>query len=189
MEVWKPVPDCQNYEASNLGRIRSIDRIQPVGFRLHRYKGKILAQVVGNPHGHLKVMMRRDGQHCLRWVHHVVAEVFIGTRPHGLLVLHNDGDPANNRSDNLRYGTQVENMADMVKHGNVRLGSRHPCAVLNSEQVLEIRRLAASGVRQKDLGAMFGVARPTIASIVQRRSWSHLDDRLDGPTEFYGRAQ
>ena len=50
-------------------------------------------------------------------VHAVVAYLFIGPRPPGLMVLHNNGDFRDNRVVNLRYGTAMENFEDAVRHG------------------------------------------------------------------------
>ncbi len=58
-----------------------------------------------------------NGRPELRSIHHLVAETFIGPRPEGAWVLHNNGDPEDNRPENLRYGTAAENTADSVKHG------------------------------------------------------------------------
>nr|WP_232111245.1 HNH endonuclease signature motif containing protein [Nocardia wallacei] len=53
----------------------------------------------------------------LRTAHSLVAEAFIGPRPEGLQVCHNDGDPTNNMLANLRYDTPSENQTDIVRHG------------------------------------------------------------------------
>jgi hypothetical protein len=50
-------------------------------------------------------------------VHVAVASLFIGPRPSGLLVLHNNGDFRDNRVVNLRYGTAKDNYEDAVRHG------------------------------------------------------------------------
>ena len=54
---------------------------------------------------------------CSFKVHVAVAAVFIGPRPPGLLVLHNNGDFRDNRAVNLRYGTAKDNYEDAVLHG------------------------------------------------------------------------
>lgn len=55
-------------------------------------------------------------------VHRLVALAFIGPCPEGMEVLHINGEPDDNRLENLRYGTRAENVADTIRHG------RHPWA-------------------------------------------------------------
>lgn len=55
----------------------------------------------------------------------MVAETFLGPRPEGADVCHNDGDPTNNRVENLRYDTHSENMRDMVRHGRNNASKTH----------------------------------------------------------------
>jgi DNA-binding CsgD family transcriptional regulator len=47
---------------------------------------------------------------------------------------------------------------------------------LTADQVREMRRLYAQGASQYKLATLFGVSRPTVAGIVTRRYWKHVDD-------------
>lgn len=59
--------------------------------------------------------------------------------------------------------------------GRVPRGERSNLSKLTEEDVLEIRRLHASGRhRNADLSAMFGVAERSIYHIVRRKTWTHL---------------
>lgn len=64
--------------------------------------------------GHLKVGL---GERRREWLHRVICLAFYGPCPADMEVRHLDGDPANNRVDNLRYGTHSENMHNRVRHG------------------------------------------------------------------------
>jgi hypothetical protein len=64
--------------------------------------------------GHIAVRVGRIGY---RFVHRLVLEAFVGPCPEGMECRHLDGDPANNRLENLRWGTHRENAADQVRHG------------------------------------------------------------------------
>lgn len=68
-------------------------------------------------HGRLRVNIRTNGNRHVCLVHHLVAEAFLGPRPHGKYVLHKDGNHNNNAASNLYYGTQSENMKDAIRHG------------------------------------------------------------------------
>lgn len=48
-EIWKVIPNYENYEASNFGRIRSIDRVvKRDRYTTRKIKGKILQQFAKN---------------------------------------------------------------------------------------------------------------------------------------------
>lgn len=87
-----------------------------------------------------------------------------GPRPDGKLALHNNGDPTDDRPDNLRWGTQKENMADRKAHGRQPrlVGETHPRAKLTIEQVRFVRR---SDARHVDLARQFGVSASLIHHI------------------------
>jgi hypothetical protein len=118
VESWLPVVDWEGfYEVSDLGRVRSVvDRV--------RHPAKVLNPwIVGV--GYRRVDLR-DGRRSSQFVHQLVLEAFVGPCPEGMEVCHNDGDPTNNRLDNLRYGTRTGNMQDRTRHGrNPMLAKTH----------------------------------------------------------------
>jgi hypothetical protein len=69
------------------------------------------------PNGRMQVRLSKDGRGGSILTHRVVARAFHGEPPHGAEVRHMDGDPANNRASNLRWGTSSENKFDAVRHG------------------------------------------------------------------------
>jgi len=77
--------------------------------------------------GHLVVALSRDKKSYSRKVHTLVALAFIGPRPEGLEVRHLNGVPADNRRENLVYGTHAENMQDALRHGTHPTGSKTHC--------------------------------------------------------------
>jgi len=169
LETWKPVVGYEGlYEVSDRGNVRSMGRIT-AGRRLRgrtlrpgRWKG-----------GHLFVVLWKDGQARNRAVHSLVAEAFLGPRPEGHEVCHTDGDSTNNRPENLRYDTRKGNVADMVKHGRLVRGSRHPNAKLTEADVVEIRRAYADRrSTQAELAARYGVSQNVISRIVRWRMWA-----------------
>lgn len=116
--------------------------------------------------------------HCK--VHVIIAEAFLGKRPEGLLIRHLNGNPADNHIENLAYGTDAENCADTIFHGRTNRGTRAPSSKLSDDDVRSIRERAASGEKQKDLAAEYGVSEPTISEIVNRRTWGHLEGEING---------
>jgi plasmid maintenance system antidote protein VapI len=85
---------------------------------------------------------------------------------------HLDGDPMNNRVENLTWGTRAENMHDRTRHGTDNGGERNQWAKLTNDQVVEIReRYIAGGIKQATLAAMYGVGVPAISTIVTGKAY------------------
>ena len=127
-ERWKPVTGHEGiYEVSNHGRVRSVDRtVTRSDGQVHRRKGKLLRTPL-NQRGYQVVNLCIQGKCQMRTVHSLVAETFIGTRPEGMEVCHNDGSKTNNHVDNLRYGTSSENKLDNVRHGTHTNAAKTHC--------------------------------------------------------------
>lgn len=116
-EEWRPVVGWEDsYEVSNLGRVRSKDRVITAGDGIAKQlHGKILKPGMNRRHRHV-ALCDGDGGKSYR-VHKLVLEAFIGPCPDGLEIRHLDDDPDNNRLSNLAYGTRSENMFDRVANG------------------------------------------------------------------------
>lgn len=115
-EEWRDIPRYEGrYQASNHGRVRSLDRMVHYKNGVQRlHKGRVL-RPGGNPSGHLMVnLIPRKNE----YIHRLVLEAFVGPCPEGMECCHNDGDPSNNYLQNLRWDTPSANGFDHVKHGN-----------------------------------------------------------------------
>ena len=116
-EEWKPVVGWEGfYEVSDHGHVRSVDRtIVDKAGRTQRYKGRALK--LKPERGYWKTQLNRNGEGSGFFVHRLVLAAFVGPCPDDMETLHMNGDPADNRLENLRYGTRSENNLDRVKHG------------------------------------------------------------------------
>lgn len=122
IERWLPVPGYDDgYEVSDLGRVRSIDRWvhQSNGVR-RLFKGKVLRDRPFPATGHRQVSLKRNSVGETFKVHRLVMMAFVGPRPDGMQVCHNNGIPDDNRLSNLRYDTASANVRDAVRHGTQR---------------------------------------------------------------------
>lgn len=116
-ENWLPIPGYEGrYEVSDLGSVRSVERVtvDRRGGRKH-YAGKVLKPQSNGSHFHVPLY---DESSNKRWeyIHRLVMLAFVGPCPEKKEVCHNNGNPADNRLSNLRYGTVSENRLDSVKH-------------------------------------------------------------------------
>jgi hypothetical protein len=117
LEIWRPIPSCPGYEASNFGRIRSIKPGRKARIKTPR----------AALNGYLAFTNYQAGGRKPKDVHVAVAEAFLGPRPPRMYVLHMDGDKTNNRIVNLRYGTPSENNYDAVRHGTHTNAAKTHC--------------------------------------------------------------
>jgi len=106
------------YEVSDTGLVYSIARATTRGG---------LMKFIDDGRGYQFVGLTRAGKQRRYSVHSLVAGAFIGPRPKGLVIRHLDGDPSNNWAYNLTYGTQAENMQDMLRHGNCKNANKTHC--------------------------------------------------------------
>ena len=108
-----------------------------------------------------------------RLVARMVAHVFLGTR-HDRIVMHLDGDSANNRVENLQYGTKTELGLLAAAIPTVVYGERQHSAKLDREKVANIRRLLSAGETHSSIARRFDVSRPTIGMIARGVTWRRV---------------
>lgn len=118
-------------------------------------------------HKYLSVSVPRDGGgQWTRTVHALMLTAFYGSRPIGHQGRHLDDDRANNRLENLRYGTPRQN-ADDARRNGCRRESK-----LTSETVRNLRAAYAAGVPQRSLAVQYGVSQSMISLVVLEKSWA-----------------
>jgi len=162
LEKFKKIKGYENYSVSNYGRIRN-DKT-----------GRIL-KPQKNTWGYLFVGLYENGV-CKNYrIHRLVALAFIPNVFGKRTINHIDGVKINNFVDNLEWCSQKENIHHAMDTGLMQKGEKHGMAKLNESQVLEIRRLHATGdYYQKALGKMFNVDQTVIGDIVNRKIWVHI---------------
>lgn len=156
-EIWKAIPGVYFYEASHLGRIRSLPR--------NTTSGKVLS--LGNKNGYLFFVASPSKQ---IYVHRAVCSAFFGDRS-GMDVNHRNGNRHDNHIRNLEWCTRSEN----VLHAQ-RTGLRK--TKLSNNDVRTIRffysnargRLATTGI----LAKIYRV-QPQMIRTVATTGYRHVD--------------
>lgn len=98
-EKWRDIPGYEGlYQVSNFGRVRN-------------HKGVILAlnKRPSNTQERYLIKLSKNNKKRSFLVHRLVATAFIPNPEDKETVNHIDGDPLNNRSDNLEWATKSEN--------------------------------------------------------------------------------
>lgn len=160
-EIWKKYPGREvPYMISTMGRV-----IGPKGFVLKQQRMK-------KDKGYLSVCLTQP--RATTSVHKMVAETFLGPRPEGMEVSHENGNSEDNRLENISYQTRSANNMQKHEHGTILLGSKNPSSILNEAEVVEIKKMLGSRISQRQIGAYFGVSEGAIQKIADGRTWRHV---------------
>lgn len=151
---WVTVDEFPMYEVNKKGEVRRKAQLLKPG---------------AIPSGHLTVALcKGKGKPKSMYVHRLVAMAFIGDQPDGRpLVNHKNGNPKDNRVENLEWNSYSEN----ITHGYRSNGRRNPCelkiAAVNSdgEMVMSFWSIA-------NAARLFGVAPPSIRTAIERKGTS-----------------
>lgn len=156
----KPVPSAPCYYACDEGFIWRNGR------RLKAQMDKL---------GYRRMKTSIHNVQTTRSIHRMVCEAWHGKCPEGdYMCRHKDGNPRNNRPDNLAWSTRAENEADKERHGTLLWGDKATNRVLSSEIVLEARRRCTNREQIKDVAAELGVSDRVLADAVTGRRWKRL---------------
>ena len=117
MEVWKNIKNCSNYQVSNYGNIKSLERYVNTGSGQRLVKERIL-----------KLGKDKDGYNILCFniedykktykIHRLVAEHFLEKKEGFNIVNHKDLNKNNNNVLNLEYVTEMINTRHYHKTKN-----------------------------------------------------------------------
>lgn len=174
-EVWKPILSLNKlYEASNLGRIRSEDKIISIkGRKPFIKKGKILKQTIGN-HGYPVINLGSYGYHL---VHRIVAETFCNKDNGKDHVDHINSVRSDNRSINLQWVTQLENnKKQKIAKGSEKKISKLVESDINKirEEFVELSKVINANNAYLAIGKKYGVSRCTIYDVIKNKTWKHV---------------
>ena len=181
-EVWKDIPDYEgSYQVSNMGRIRSVDRVVTFSDgRVRKYKGKILKPLL-NDRGYERITLSNGGRCNIKRVHRLVLETF---KPHvnmnDLQVNHIDGNKLNNHLTNLEWVTARDNILHAYDMGLINnKGERAPHTKLSNTDVLEILQRLSTGELHRDIGLDYGVSKSCITKINTGTTWRSVREEYE----------
>lgn len=117
-EIWVDIFEGF-YSVSNLGQVRSNDRVINTKCGPKLFKGRILKPETTKD-GHLRVVISNSQNKIRKFVHRLVAECFIPNPNKYPIINHKDENPANNQVNNLEWCTYSYN--NNYNNRNIRVG-------------------------------------------------------------------
>lgn len=182
-EVWRDIAEfAGTYQVSNLGRVRSLDRVVTRGEIKQPLRGKILSTKVSRnrKQPYLIVNLRRDGKSLFAYVHRLVAAAFIPNPSRLREVNHKDTDKLNCRVDNLEWRSSSGNKKHAVENGvkynpRPRRGVELAFSKMNPQRVRRARQLCLDGGKQRDVAKRFNISQSSLSDILSRKTWAHVD--------------
>lgn len=117
-EIWKDIIGYAGYyQASNLGRIRSLNRkVKHYRGGILNRKGIILKQGL-DVYGYPQVLLSKNGKSKNHKVHRLVLSAFKANIRNKPTINHKDGIKKNNNINNLEWATRSENQLHAYKKG------------------------------------------------------------------------
>ncbi len=183
-EIWKPIPNFEGYyEASNMGRIKSLDRTieKPdkktgkINYMTRR--GKIFKIRFKHNRRYMTIRLSKNRHVLSTPVHRIIAMTFIPNPNNKPQVNHINGIKTDNRVENLSWVNNSENVLHAIDSGLMKyaVGESHGSAVFTESDVLKIRELHASKkYNMVEIGRMFNTNNSRICEIVSRKTWKHI---------------
>lgn len=160
---WARIPRLEHHSASSLGNIRN-DKT-----------GRVLAQRAWGAQKYLIVGVCELGVRKTYSVHRLCALAFLGNPPTAQhQVAHYDGDPENNRIENIRWVLPEGNAQDRKRHGTSPTGSSNVFAKLHEKDIPRIKEQRRAGVPTNTIATTYGVHPDTIRLIVSGKTWGHV---------------
>lgn len=170
MEIFRPAFGVEShYAVSNFGNIRRT--VGGKGTRLNRNFRKPRT-------GYHTVRLCIDGKPFTVAVHRLVVQTFIRPMLEGQCVNHLDGDPLNNRLENLEitsYAGNTQHAVDVLGwKPTIPRGPANGCALLTEEQAKYVKTLPRGYGSILKLAAEWNVRPSTLYSIRTGRNWRHV---------------
>ena len=160
----KEILGFPNYAVSRDGRVWS-------------YLREIWLKPQDRGRGYYQVSLRKDSIWVHVYIHRLVLETYLGQCPDGMECRHLNGNPPDNRLENLTWGTHKENAHDSVllrTHVGFRSGERSNRHVLTDAKVKVIRYLRSVAKSSlEDLAWQFDVTPTTISNVCRGKYWNY----------------
>jgi hypothetical protein len=177
-ETWKDIPGYEGYyQASSLGKIRSLDRVSTHWKGITQIKKGKEISISADIKGYLKISLMKSGTRKSFKAHRLIAITFLDNKDNLSDVNHKNLNKADNSVSNLEWCSHKENCEHASLNGRKGggMGSKNHFSKLTETDVLEIRDLFKIGKEtRKSLAEKYSVDYTLIWQIVARKAWKHI---------------
>ena len=168
-EIWLDIPNYEGYQVSNVGRVRTYNKITYTKKHGERHwKNRILkfkVSTMKNGRKDYRVDLWKNGTHKTFLVARLVAFTFFGRDISNseLTVNHKDGDPRNNNIENLEIIALKEN----IQHG-FRTG------LYNSKKIMLTDKVTGTIIYPSSLAEAEGLTRKRARILFRKNKKQYL---------------
>jgi len=179
VEYWKDIKGYKGlYQVSNLGRIKSLERITKYQNSKRRVKEKIKGTFTGKK-GYERVELSKNGQNRKYNVHTLVAKAFLNKKSEKSEVNHINGVKTDNRVENLEWCTRSENELHAYRTGlakntkKQREAVREYCKDNKTKAIIQLDlnlNFMKEWKSAKEVEEILGISRKNISQCVTGRN-------------------
>lgn len=161
-EIFLPIKGFEGYyEISNLGRVKSVDRVVLFSDgRKRKYKSRFIKYKTNLPYLIAPLIISQKQKFIP--VHRLIAIHFIPNPDNKPFINHKDCNKRNNSLDNLEWCSHAENTEHAVSNSLFKKGENHGNSKLSNSAAMYIKTSKESGVY---LSKKFNLATSTISMI------------------------
>ncbi len=179
-ERWGWIPGWeQRYMVSTMGRVRSHLGMEPKALS----PGLLRRPDLKGGAGYYAVALYGGEEpRVTRMIHRLVLLTFRGPPPDGFQAAHENGNPLDNRLENLKWKSPQDNQRDKIIHGTTYnpIGAKNSMSKLTEEDVEDIHNRVERGESRRSIAESHGVNRYYISRIVSGERWPHAKRRREG---------
>jgi hypothetical protein len=158
-EIWKDIKKHPDYRASSLGRIRRVST------------GKIIKNIYLKSGFSIINLPDKNNKRGMGtfYIHHLIAETFLGKRSRNRVVIHRNGKNKDNRACNLMYGTFKQLHRLYYNRNKKWITSK-----LTSDAVFDIKKRLCKGEKPEDIAERYDIAICTVTEIRCNQTWTYV---------------